>query len=362
MNYDQMKLCHDVTKNLPSREILDAVKQASNINTDIARDALSLGVSARDALGLGVSARDALGLVSIPPQFIEIANLGSCLDVFARDVFNIAAGPIFQLAEMTKLSLDFDVYASSAALRIVNTKALYEPFLQDVIGMASIKALQECSIQESIGSVSAKAIQDFSLQEAINEANWNYIQEGYLEDDAGKTSSDSELITMKDVENIAKRIVDKAAVKQKMKALKKKVKNLEKKMMVQTECLFILCFMLNTSRPISADVNQNKKERLVNLLLECPSIMDTENRNILIKELPFQNAIKMNHDARFHVLNIVNTCLNHANGLYLLINRIRFFDEKTNQFKVLDKFINEQFIEKDKGEDKPDKINGVRVN
>ncbi len=88
------------------------------------------------------------------------------------------------------------------------------------------------------------------------------------------------------------------------------------------------------------DVSQ--KDELMELLLACPSILNTENRCILLMELPhyIAAAIQENNSPKMHVLNIVNTCMNHEGGLELLLNRLRFFDGKTIPFQTLTAFIN----------------------
>ncbi len=85
----------------------------------------------------------------------------------------------------------------------------------------------------------------------------------------------------------------------------------------------------------------HKKRRLVELLLECPSILNTEARHALLKELSphIAKAIQTSDIATVHVLNIVNTCMNHDGGLEHLIETLRFFDKKTKQFKALKDFL-----------------------
>ncbi|MCP4702786.1 MAG: hypothetical protein GY862_38895 [Gammaproteobacteria bacterium] len=85
-----------------------------------------------------------------------------------------------------------------------------------------------------------------------------------------------------------------------------------------------------------------KKQRLVELLLECPGVQDAEIRRALVAELPSRiaGAIKTDNNTKKHVLNIVNACMNYSGGLEHLIETVGFFDEKTVQFHTLMEFIN----------------------
>ncbi|MCP4699921.1 MAG: hypothetical protein GY862_24180 [Gammaproteobacteria bacterium] len=84
-----------------------------------------------------------------------------------------------------------------------------------------------------------------------------------------------------------------------------------------------------------------KKQRLLELLLECPGIQNTENRRALTAELPRQVAdtIEFSNQAKVHALNIVNTCMNHAGAFARLVEALRFFDGGTKQFQALTKFV-----------------------
>jgi hypothetical protein len=73
--------------------------------------------------------------------------------------------------------------------------------------------------------------------------------------------------------------------------------------------------------------NQNIN-RLVDLLLACPSMQDPETRKAVLEMLPSQisNAIRHHAQNRVHVLNIIRTCQNYSGGLEALIDGVRFFD------------------------------------
>jgi FxsC-like protein len=86
---------------------------------------------------------------------------------------------------------------------------------------------------------------------------------------------------------------------------------------------------------------------LRDLLLECPSFIDGNNRQFLVKNLPFANAIQHSDDPRFHVMNIIDACMSyHDNGFKHLLDILRPFDGDTKQFKALNEFMVEnEFIE-----------------
>ncbi|MCP4701800.1 MAG: hypothetical protein GY862_33815 [Gammaproteobacteria bacterium] len=93
----------------------------------------------------------------------------------------------------------------------------------------------------------------------------------------------------------------------------------------------------------TTDLDFKQKQRLINLLLECPSVNSPEDRRALLAELPshIADAIKGNNSSRMHVLNIVNSCATHADGLELLFDAVRFFDGETVPFQALAGFIDE---------------------
>jgi tetratricopeptide (TPR) repeat protein len=79
------------------------------------------------------------------------------------------------------------------------------------------------------------------------------------------------------------------------------------------------------------------KPRFIELLLDCPSIKDSERRKVVLNSLPdhISMAITIAHSPKEHVVNIVNTCMNFEDGIEQLIKAIQFFDEETRQFKKL---------------------------
>ena len=84
-------------------------------------------------------------------------------------------------------------------------------------------------------------------------------------------------------------------------------------------------------------------ERLANLLFECPSIKNEDNRSFLVEMLPSHivGAIKTSRQPRVYVLSIVKTCANYDDGFKHLFERLRYFDGETRQFKAtLKEFIN----------------------
>jgi len=88
--------------------------------------------------------------------------------------------------------------------------------------------------------------------------------------------------------------------------------------------------------------DSDKKSRLVDLLLECPTLKDKNNRDLLIKELPpyITNNIENNEQPRMHVLNIVNTCNNYKDGVEHLFKVLKNLDGNTIPFKkMVDEFI-----------------------
>ncbi len=74
-------------------------------------------------------------------------------------------------------------------------------------------------------------------------------------------------------------------------------------------------------------------------MLQCPAILDA--RSAVLKQLPDHiiTAIRANDNPRVHTLNIVNACMNHDDGLALLLDAVRFFDGETKQFQALTAFI-----------------------
>jgi len=86
------------------------------------------------------------------------------------------------------------------------------------------------------------------------------------------------------------------------------------------------------------------KKRLIELLLECPSLRSAETRHSLLTLLPADIAtqIKASDVAKIHVLNIVNTCMDYRDGLKVLLENVSFFDEQTEPFQKLSNFLENQ--------------------
>ncbi len=59
------------------------------------------------------------------------------------------------------------------------------------------------------------------------------------------------------------------------------------------------------------------KFKLVEALLECPSVSEPERRNALINNLPntIKNSTKRNFVSRVDVVNLVTRCLDFPDGI-----------------------------------------------
>jgi hypothetical protein len=79
---------------------------------------------------------------------------------------------------------------------------------------------------------------------------------------------------------------------------------------------------------------------LVDLLLKCPSIQDTDIRNDVLTFLEdkARDAIARRDTARADVVNIVRACNNYPGQLAALIEGVQCYDEGTSQFKALEAF------------------------
>jgi serine/threonine protein kinase len=88
---------------------------------------------------------------------------------------------------------------------------------------------------------------------------------------------------------------------------------------------------------ISGATSQIDKQRLITLLLDCPSLRDTGTRGSLLKMLPHHivDCMKVGNAIKESVINIVDGCMNYADGLQHLFAAIRFFDAETIQFQAL---------------------------
>jgi len=81
--------------------------------------------------------------------------------------------------------------------------------------------------------------------------------------------------------------------------------------------------------------------QLVDLLLKCPAIQDTEARKAVLEMLPPQifHAIRHHAQNRVHVLNIVRTCQNYPGGLDALREAVRSFNGGMFCMQEIDEFL-----------------------
>jgi hypothetical protein len=81
--------------------------------------------------------------------------------------------------------------------------------------------------------------------------------------------------------------------------------------------------------------------RLVDLLLACPTMQDTEARKAVLEMLSPQifHAIRHHAQNRVHVLNIVRTCQHYPGGLDALRKAVRSFDGGTFCMQEIDEFL-----------------------
>jgi len=95
--------------------------------------------------------------------------------------------------------------------------------------------------------------------------------------------------------------------------------------------------MQEKTTSVATPDNQIDKQRLITLLLDCPSLRDTETRGSLLKMLPHHivDHIKVGNTIKEYVINIVDACMNYADGLQHLFDAVRLFDDKTIQFQAL---------------------------
>jgi len=95
--------------------------------------------------------------------------------------------------------------------------------------------------------------------------------------------------------------------------------------------------MQEKTTSVATPDNQIDKQRLITLLLDCPSLRDTETRGSLLKMLPnhIVDHIRVGNTIKEYVINIVDGCMDFADGLQHLFYAIRIFDDKTIQFQAL---------------------------
>ncbi|MCP4698708.1 MAG: tetratricopeptide repeat protein [Gammaproteobacteria bacterium] len=84
-----------------------------------------------------------------------------------------------------------------------------------------------------------------------------------------------------------------------------------------------------------------QKRQLTELLLDCPAFKDRGSLQTLLLHLPKHISCSVsNHDKlKTHALNIVDACADYPGGLDALLEELRFFDEKTYQYKAVIAFL-----------------------
>lgn len=87
--------------------------------------------------------------------------------------------------------------------------------------------------------------------------------------------------------------------------------------------------------PLSRD---QFKAALIQHLLQCPTM--SRNRDGVVRDLTFGNVVEHSGVPRIHVTNIVESCLEHPNGVGELVERLRFWERGTIAFTKLCAFLN----------------------
>jgi hypothetical protein len=92
-------------------------------------------------------------------------------------------------------------------------------------------------------------------------------------------------------------------------------------------------------------VSFSQKQELVQSLLNCRSISDSNAREAVLRQLPanIYQSITANHRADVHMLNVVDACLNYQGGIESLIGAVRFFERGSRQMQELDVVIKRIF-------------------
>jgi hypothetical protein len=100
---------------------------------------------------------------------------------------------------------------------------------------------------------------------------------------------------------------------------------------------------LGRAQPSRVQLTRDQKAKLVNALLNCPTIQDLESRLTVLRQLPAKitNNIRNVPQSKLHVTNIVDTCLNYAEGLTELVEVLRGFEEDSQPMQTLDKVLKE---------------------
>ncbi|PDW00285.1 effector-associated domain 2-containing protein [Candidatus Chloroploca asiatica] len=82
-------------------------------------------------------------------------------------------------------------------------------------------------------------------------------------------------------------------------------------------------------------------QQLTERFLALPSLSTRSSRDAVVQQLPshITNAISRHDSAKVDVVNIIRTVLNYKEGLKLLVNAVRFFDDGTEQLQALEAFL-----------------------
>jgi len=92
---------------------------------------------------------------------------------------------------------------------------------------------------------------------------------------------------------------------------------------------------------IPAVIWRENKLKLINCLLNCPTVQDNGARKALIRQLPedISAVIEHHNNLKIHLYNIVDTCLNYPNGIEYLIAVILDIEENSNPAVSLNEFL-----------------------
>src|SRR5437879_5187038 len=84
-----------------------------------------------------------------------------------------------------------------------------------------------------------------------------------------------------------------------------------------------------------------EKEQLVNKLLACRTMRDSNSRYQVVQELSFAGSIERasNSTDKVDMMNIVNRCLDFSDGLQQLIERIEYREEDSQPVQHLRHFL-----------------------
>lgn len=84
--------------------------------------------------------------------------------------------------------------------------------------------------------------------------------------------------------------------------------------------------------------NPIDQDALVNALLDCHTMNDSESRNQVVIELPVEirTTIRRHSAPKADIVNIVNRCLDFQDGLQKLIERVRYYEGPSNSMRNID--------------------------